>query len=90
MTGRLALSKQGHDKGKVYLIIKEEGNSLFLSDGAKRGLLAPKKKNKRHIQPIHGGFEETELESFFENPAWADEQIREKIAEFNRGRDPEQ
>ena len=43
MTGKLALSKAGHDKDKLYLIVKEEQDTVYLSDGRKRGLLNPKR-----------------------------------------------
>ena len=79
MTGKLALSKAGHDKDKLYLIVKEEQDTVYLADGRKRGLLNPKKKNRRHIQVIR----------FFQNPAWADTQIRERIELFNRRMKPE-
>ena len=46
MTGKLALSKAGHDKNTLYLIIKEEQDMLYLSDGCGRDLLHPKKKNR--------------------------------------------
>ena len=52
MTGLLAYSLTGHDKGKLYVIIKEEKDFLWLSDGNSRPLENPKKKNKKHIQYI--------------------------------------
>ena len=52
MTGYLAYSLAGHDKGAVYLIIEETGDSVYVADGAVRTLGRPKKKNKRHIQVI--------------------------------------
>lgn len=89
MTGKLALSKAGHDKDKLYLIVKEEKDTVYLADGRKRGLLNPKKKNKRHIQVIHAGVDEEELALFFKNPAWADNLIREKTDLYNRRMKPE-
>lgn len=52
MRGMLAKSKAGHDKGKTYLIIKEEEQYVYLADGEKRTLADPKKKNKKHLQPV--------------------------------------
>ena len=89
MTGKLALSKAGHDKDKLYLIIKEEQDTVYLADGRKRGLLKPKKKNRRHIQVIYEGIDEEELKLFFRNPAWADNRIRETIELYNRRMKPE-
>ncbi len=55
MTGKLALSKAGHDKNTLYLIIKEEQDMVYLSDGCGRDLLHPKKKNRKHVQLINDG-----------------------------------
>lgn len=89
MTGKLALSKAGHDKDKLYLIVKEEQDTVYLADGRKRGLLKPKKKNRRHIQVIHEGITGEELELFFQKPAWADNRIREMIERYSRRTKPE-
>jgi hypothetical protein len=51
-TGMLARSKQGHDKGALFLIIKEEAAYVYLADGRGRSLEKPKKKKKKHIQII--------------------------------------
>ena len=82
MKGRLAFSKAGHDKGRLYLIIRQEGERVWLADGRTRGVLSPKKKNRKHIQPAGQEFSEEEVASFFENPAWADNRIIETIDRF--------
>lgn len=33
MTGMFAISKAGHDKGQMYVIIREEGEFAYLVDG---------------------------------------------------------
>jgi len=50
--GMLAVSMAGHDKGKVYVVWKEEEDTVLLTDGELRPLAKPKKKNKKHIQMI--------------------------------------
>ena len=50
--GKLATSLCGHDKGKLYVIIECNNEEVFLADGEKRTIANPKKKNRRHIQPI--------------------------------------
>ena len=50
--GYLAKSLAGHDKDRVYMIMKEEGEYVFLSDGKIRAIDKPKKKKKKHIQVI--------------------------------------
>ena len=89
MKGRLAFSKAGHDKGKLYLIVREEGERVWLADGRTRGVLAPKEKNRKHIQPAGREFTEEEIALFFENPAWADNRIREAVDSFYRKKEKE-
>ena len=56
MTGktydRLAVSRCGHDKGNVYLIVREEEHRVWLCDGKTRKKKKPKVKNRKHIQPV--------------------------------------
>ena len=53
MIGELATSKAGHDKDRLYMIVGEEGECVYLCDGRLRGVEQPKKKKKKHIQIIH-------------------------------------
>jgi hypothetical protein len=53
MIGELATSKAGHDKDRLYMIVGEEGECVYLCDGRLRGVEHPKKKKKKHIQIIH-------------------------------------
>ncbi|MDE6686353.1 MAG: KOW domain-containing RNA-binding protein [Lachnospiraceae bacterium] len=55
MVGCLAVSKAGHDKDEIYLILKEEKDFVYLADGIGRTTSTPKKKNKKHIQIIKNG-----------------------------------
>lgn len=52
MTGMFAMSKAGHDKGTVYIIVKETKEYVYVSDGKLKGIINPKKKNIKHIQII--------------------------------------
>ena len=52
MTGCMALSLAGHDQNKIYLIVGEEEQYVYLADGRTRLCKNPKKKNKKHIQVI--------------------------------------
>ena len=49
---RFAVSKAGHDKGQLYCIIAETPDAYFLSDGQTRTVDCPKRKNKKHVQPV--------------------------------------
>lgn len=48
----LAISKAGHDKGTLYVILKEDNEYTYLCDGKKRCLNNPKKKRIKHIQIV--------------------------------------
>ena len=52
MIGQFVISKAGHDKGEIYVIVAEEKDFVYLSDGRLKLPEKPKKKRKKHIQPI--------------------------------------
>lgn len=49
-TGMTAVSMAGHDTGRYYIIIKTEGDYVYLADGSLRTLTRLKKKKRKHIQ----------------------------------------
>ena len=49
--GMFARSLAGHDAGQLYVVLREEGDFVYLADGKLRKLENPKKKKKMHIQP---------------------------------------
>lgn len=57
MVGMFAVSKAGHDKGQMYIIIKEEEDFVYLADGRLKTMEAPKKKRKKHLQPVKKGMD---------------------------------
>lgn len=61
--GSLVRSLAGHDKGGLFIIIKEDALHVFLADGKLRTLEKLKRKKKKHVQPTR----------------FADEQLREKL-----------
>ncbi len=52
MIGQFAVSKAGHDKDRLYVIVAQEGEYVFLCDGKFKIPDKPKKKKRKHIQPI--------------------------------------
>lgn len=52
MSVEFAKSLSGHDKNRIYLVIREDERFVYLADGVTRTIGAPKKKNIRHIQRI--------------------------------------
>lgn len=54
-TGDIAVSRAGHDEGRVYLIVKIVGEDFCLaSDGRLRKLDNPKMKRFKHLYKIDG------------------------------------
>lgn len=69
IVGMLATSKAGHDKDSVYVIIREDGEYIYVADGQNRTVDRPKRKNKKHVQLIkkkrmpepENGFDDLEM-----------------------------
>lgn len=53
--GSLVRSIAGHDKGRFYIIIKEDARYVALADGRLRPLRKQKRKKKKHVQPVSFG-----------------------------------
>lgn len=86
MIGELATSKAGHDKDRLYMIVGEEGECVYLCDGRPRGVEHPKKKKKKHIQIIHSSAQDTLIQIIKHNlPGERDEidrQIRKTLEDY--------
>ena len=54
----LALATAGHDRGTMYLVLKEDGGSVLLADGKRRKLARPKRKNRKHVMFLPEGLAE--------------------------------
>ena len=52
MLGCMAVSLAGHDRNKIYVIVGEEEEYVYLADGRGKTCRNPKKKNRKHIQII--------------------------------------
>ena len=90
MIGELATSKAGHDKDRLYVIVGEEGECVYLCDGRLRGVEHPKKKKKKHIQIIHSSAQDTLIQIIKQNlPGERDEidrQIRKTLEDYLRNK----
>ena len=86
MIGELATSKAGHDKDRLYMIVGEEGECVYLCDGRLRGVEHPKKKKTKHIQIIHSSAQDTLIQIIKQNlPGERDEidrQIRKTLEDY--------
>jgi ribosomal protein L14E/L6E/L27E len=48
--GSVVISKSGRDKGRRFIVLRAEGDYVFLADGELRKVDKPKKKKIKHIQ----------------------------------------
>lgn len=58
MIGWMAKSLAGHDKDKIYIIIKETKECVWLCDGNLKKLENPKCKKSKHVQLIKKSMDE--------------------------------
>ncbi len=82
MIGMLAYSKAGHDGQTLYMIVGEEDGYVYLSDGRLKPLAHPKKKNKKHIQPVRQDYGGDVRERLLAGKPVRDEEIRRAIKMF--------
>ena len=48
----LAISRAGHDKDTLYVVLESDETYLWLADGKRRLLETPKKKKRKHVQVV--------------------------------------
>jgi ribosomal protein L14E/L6E/L27E len=75
-------SLAGHDKGQVYVILREEGQNYILANGTNRSVLSPKRKNQKHIQLIKN-FPEEVLDISKEENDYRDLWVKRVIRIYN-------
>lgn len=79
MVGNLITSLAGHDKNQVYIIIKEDKEYVYLSDGELKPITKPKKKNKKHIQIIKKDIDALLKQKLINGDVVRDEEIKRTI-----------
>ena len=51
--GRVVISRQGHDKGQVFLVIGQaDARHVLIADGKSRRPEKPKRKQVKHLIPV--------------------------------------
>lgn len=84
MIGSFVTSKSGHDKNRIYIVIEENDDSVFLADGEWKKLAAPKKKNRKHVQPINQTCGDPLLTKLQQHETVYDEEIKRAIKLYRR------
>lgn len=81
MIGQFVTSKAGHDKDTLYVIVAEEGDFAALCDGRLKPVERPKRKRKKHIQPIARTVDEKLVQDLMCGRA-TNEQIKYAIRQY--------
>ena len=84
MTGFLASSKAGHDKNKIYVIIKEDAEYVWLADGKIKTVEKPKKKKKKHIQLVTYFYNEEIRNSLSEGKVVSDLEVMMTLKKYKK------
>ncbi|MCM1124939.1 MAG: hypothetical protein NC429_00565 [Lachnospiraceae bacterium] len=79
MIGMFAVSKAGHDKGRMYLIVGEDETTVDLADGRIRTLENPKKKKKKHVQVVKRDSDPVLMHKLLEKETLYNEEIKHAI-----------
>jgi len=85
MIGQFAFSRAGHDRGRLYVVSAEGDDFVYLCDGKGKTPETPKKKNRRHIQPVNGFAEQELVSRLTEGKKVYPEEIRLAIKKFCSG-----
>ncbi len=82
MNGKMAISKAGHDEGKVYVIVGRENGSLLLADGIERTISNPKKKNFKHVSVLETETMQDLEQMISDKSRGCNEAIRQSLRHF--------
>ena len=86
LIGRFAISKAGHDKCQVYVIIDENAEHVSLCDGRLKAVTKPKKKRIKHIQLTNSSVNKELLQKLLCHDKILDEEIKYELKRFYASR----
>ena len=78
--GKVVISKMGHDKNHVYVVVEVNNSYVLVVDGKSKTLDKPKKKNIKHIQMVNYKYDE--LVTKENNDLLRDEDVKRFIKLF--------
>ncbi len=79
--GLIVKSKAGRDNGKLFIVIKTEGEFAYIADGDTRRAEAPKKKKLKHLQ-VTSFVSDKIRQSLLENGTVTNSELRKALAEY--------
>ena len=83
MIGQLVTSKAGHDKGQLYVVVKQEGEFVYLCEGRLKTPDKPKRKRMKHVQPINAYVAEELMEKLKSETKVYAEEIKYALKQYS-------
>ena len=87
LIGRFAISKAGHDKGMLYVVIAQESSFVYLCDGKYHTLEKPKKKSLKHISLCKASVSEDMVSKIIKKEKVFDHEIKYVIKMQSKGKE---
>ena len=82
--GQVVYSKNGRDGGGCFVVVKVDGEYVYLVDGALRTLQKPKKKKQKHVQMTHTVLYEIAKKIVAADRSLLDANIRKALMPYRR------
>jgi ribosomal protein L14E/L6E/L27E len=82
LVGSLVISKSGHDKNHVYVVMEVKSGFVYVVDGKIKTVDKPKKKNMKHIQMIN--IKSDEIINKIDNKELRNEDVKRCIKLFKQ------
>lgn len=93
IVGLFAQSSAGHDKGKIFLILSDEKEFVYIADGKSRTIEKPKRKNRKHLLLIKNeakisGEMKALREKLLRNEPIRNEEVKYAIKKYSKKKYP--
>ncbi len=82
--GTAVRSVAGHDNGTYYIVVGAAENDLLVANGKERTIVSPKRKNKKHLQPVEAEYDLTIQKRLLAGEQVREEEIRKLIRNLER------
>lgn len=80
--GCFAISRAGHDKDKIYVILSLDGDRVMVSDGRLKTVDTPKKNSLKHLQLTNRTVNDTLLAKLRSGQPVTNEEIKYEIKHY--------
>lgn len=87
LVGRFVISRAGHDKDKIYVVIQVDEKYLYLSDGKNHTMEHLKKKSPKHVILCNAYVEKKLLVNIQEKSKIFDHEIKYAIKMQEKGKE---